>query len=117
MADRPLPPEDAGPSADAARALGALDRTVHAPGRLQILATLYVAAELDFNYLLGHTGLTRGNLSSHMARLEQEGYVAVHKEFVNRRPLTLYRLTRQGRRAFSDYRRQVIAALEALPDD
>jgi|LSQX01.1.fsa_nt_gb DNA-binding MarR family transcriptional regulator len=116
MADTPLPPEGDSTPADATRALADLDRTVHAPGRLLILATLYVAAELDFNYLLGHTGLTRGNLSSHVARLEQEGYVEVHKTFVDRRPLTLYRLTRQGRRAFSAYRRQLLDALEALPD-
>ncbi len=102
---------------DELQAIADVDRTVHAPARLLILATLYVSQEVDFNYLLAHTGLSRGNLSSHMARLDEEGYVHVAKEFVDRRPLTLYRMTRQGRRAFSAYRRQMLDALGSLPDE
>ena len=99
------------------QAIADLDRTVHSPARLMILAVLYVSEEADFSFLLGRSGLTRGNLSSHMARLEEEGYVTVRKEFVARRPLTVYRITRQGRRAFSAYRQQMMGALASLPEE
>jgi len=99
------------------QAIADLDRTVHSPARLLILAVLYVSEEVDFGFLLGRTGLTRGNLSSHMARLEEEGYVTVQKEFVALRPLTLYHITRQGRRAFSAYRRQMLSVLASLPEE
>lgn len=99
------------------QAIADLDRTVHSPARLMILAVLYVSEEADFAFLLDSSGLTRGNLSSHMARLEEEGYVTVRKEFVARRPLTVYQITRQGRRAFSAYRQQIMSALASLPDE
>jgi len=57
----------------------------------------------DFNFLLSTLGLTNGNLASHMARLEREGYVAVNKSFNGRIPHTDYRLTPAGRKALAEY--------------
>jgi DNA-binding MarR family transcriptional regulator len=58
----------------------------------------------DFNFLLGATGLTRGNLSAHMAKLVAAGYVEETKQFVNRKQLTQYRLSPAGRDAYVKYR-------------
>lgn len=94
--------------------LASLDRAVHEPARLQIMAHLYALDSADFLYLLGSTGLTRGNLSSHMRKLEGAGYVEVEKKFVDRLPLTIYHLTETGRTAFSDYRAHMLEALGGL---
>ncbi len=80
-----------------------LDRLVHEPARLALLAVLYEVEEADFLYLLRLTGLTKGNLSAHLAKLEQAGYVEVKKRFLGKRPNTLCRLTPQGRQAFESY--------------
>lgn len=88
-----------------------IDRTIHAPARLMILAVLHVVESADFTFLMHQTGLTRGNLSTHLNRLEEEGYIRVKKEFVQRVPRTLIRLTDKGRTAIQAYRenmRQVI---------
>lgn len=96
--------------------LADIDRVIHEPARLMILAVLYVVESADFVFLLNHTGLTRGNLSSHMSKLEAAGYVEVKKEFVDRIPRTLLRLTDQGRAAFQAYRQKMIQVLDDLPD-
>ena len=83
--------------------LSDLDRVIHEPARLMIVATLVVAEEADFTYLQLETGLTKGNLSSHLAKLEQAGYVQIEKTFRGKIPLTLSRLTRKGRAAFKTY--------------
>lgn len=93
-----------------------LDRTIHAPARLAILAFLSIVESADFTFLLNQTGLTRGNLSSHLSKLEEAGYVAITKEFVDRIPRTLIRLTPDGRSALERYRdhmRQVVDQLLA----
>lgn len=95
--------------------LTGVDRIIHEPARLMILADLYVVESGDFVFLMRQTGLTRGNLSSHMSRLEAAGYVTVQKEFVDRIPRTLYRLTDEGRRAFLAYRNSMRKVLEELP--
>lgn len=93
-----------------------VDRVIHEPARLMILAHLYVVESGDFVFLMRQTGLTRGNLSSHMARLEAAGYITVQKEFVERIPRTLYHLTEDGRRAFQAYRENMKKVIEGLPD-
>jgi DNA-binding MarR family transcriptional regulator len=85
----------------------ALDRLIHEPARLAIMANLFVVESGDFVFLLNRTRLTNGNLSSHMTRLEEAGYVEVRKEFVDRKPRTMYRLTPRGRRAFDRYREEI----------
>jgi DNA-binding transcriptional ArsR family regulator len=70
-----------------------IDRIIHEPARLNIMLYLYVVEKADFVYLVHKTGLTKGNLSVHLQKLEQNGYVEILKEFVNRIPHTLVRLT------------------------
>lgn len=96
------------------RPIEQLDSAIHAPARLMILAFLGAVESADFTFLLTQTGLTRGNLSTHVSRLEDAGYVEVRKEFVERVPRTLYKLTDAGRKAIDQYRdnmRQVIDQL------
>ena len=82
-----------------------LDPLIHEAARLVIVSVLNECQVADFNFLLGTTGLTRGNLSVHMARLVAAGYVEEAKEFVDRKPHTEYRLTTAGRGAFKRYRK------------
>jgi DNA-binding transcriptional ArsR family regulator len=70
-----------------------IDRLIHEPARLMIMAVLYAVESADFVFLLRQTGLTRGNLSSHMSRPEAAGYVDIEREFVDKMPRTLLRLT------------------------
>ncbi len=93
-----------------------IDRVIHEPARLLILAYLYVVESADFLFLMRQTGLTQGNLSSHMSKLEKAGYVEVVKQFVNKRPHTMLRLTEEGRSAFRDYRQSMKQVLDNLPD-
>jgi DNA-binding MarR family transcriptional regulator len=95
--------------------LAGIDRTVHEPARLMILAYLSAVESADFLFIANQTGLTRGNLSSHMTRLEQAGYVGIKKEFVDRIPRTLLRITRQGRAALRNYRKNMMQVLKELP--
>ena len=81
-----------------------IDRTVHEPARYQILSVLFVVESADFRFIQTQTGLTKGNLSSHMSKLEETGYIKVIKEFVGRKPHTMLKLTKEGRRAFISYR-------------
>jgi DNA-binding transcriptional ArsR family regulator len=98
------------------RAIGDLDRLVHEPARLMIMALLYVIESADFTFLMSQTGLTWGNLSSHLSKLEAGGYIEVEKEFVERKPHTMLHLTEAGRQAFLEYRRSIVAFLDDLPD-
>jgi DNA-binding transcriptional ArsR family regulator len=85
---------------------------VHEPARLNILAFLSVVESADFVFLLSRTGLTYGNLSSHMSKLEEAGYIEVEKEIKNKRPHTMLTLTDDGRRAFEGYRRDMLQLLD-----
>ncbi len=92
-----------------------IDRAIHEPARLLITAHLYVVESADYVFLMRNTGLTWGNLSSHLSRLESAGYVEITKEFVERKPHTMVKLTDEGRTAFDAYRRQMKALFEDLP--
>ncbi len=81
-----------------------LDRIIHEPGRLVIVALLSAVKEADFVYLLRETELTKGNLSSHLGKLEEAAYVTIEKTFRGKVPLTLARLTPTGKAAFESYR-------------
>ena len=93
------------------RAIAELDRVIHEPGRMMIVALLAAVEECDFLYLLRETELNKGNLSSHLAKLEEAGYVEIEKTYRGKVPLTLLRLTPPGRAAFDAYRRRLNAAL------
>ena len=84
--------------------LNHVDRLIHEPARMTIMAVLASCKSADFVTLLRITGLTKGNLSAHAIKLEEAGYVAVVKSFQGRTPHTLYALTPGGRRAFQAYR-------------
>lgn len=88
-----------------------IDRVVHEPARLKILAYLSVVKSADFVFLLSRTGLTYGNLSSHMSKLEDAGYIEVEKEIKDKRPHTMLSLTKQGRSAFEIYRKNMLELL------
>jgi DNA-binding transcriptional ArsR family regulator len=92
------------------RAISELDRVIHEPGRLMIVSLLWPVEECDFLYLLNATELNKGNLSSHLARLEEAGYVEIEKTYRGKVPLTLLRLTRGGRTAFDKYRKGLKSA-------
>ncbi len=87
------------------------DRLVHEPGRLAILVILNAVDEADFLFLMDQTGLTKGNLSSHTAKLELAGYVEIEKSFVGKIPRTVYRLTRAGSDALQLYREHMTGVL------
>jgi DNA-binding transcriptional ArsR family regulator len=82
-----------------------LDRLIHEPARLYIIALLSVVKEADFLYLQREAGLTKGNLSSHLSKLEEGGYVEIEKTYRGKIPLSLVRLTGNGETAFQDYRK------------
>ncbi len=84
-----------------------IDRLIHEPARLIIMANLYIVDEADFVYLTQQTGLTHGNISTHTARLQESNYITVEKMFVANRPRTVYRITEEGRTALRQYRQQV----------
>ena len=81
-----------------------IDRVVHEPARLMVLSYLDAVQSADFIFLMRLTGLTWGNLSSHLSKLEEAGYVATEKEFVNKKPHTMIHLTGEGRAALQAYR-------------
>ena len=82
-----------------------IDRMVHEPARYLILSLLYVLESGDFLFIQNQSGLTKGNLSSHISKLEDAGYVRVVKRFVGKKPHTMLKITPAGRMAFEDYRR------------
>ncbi|WP_420629959.1 winged helix-turn-helix domain-containing protein [Candidatus Leptofilum sp.] len=94
----------------------ATDRLIHEPARLIIMALLYGVENADFTFLLRETGLTRGNLSFHLSKLEDGDYVAIEKTFKGKRPHTLCSLTENGRLAFDAYRQQLQEAANSLPE-
>jgi DNA-binding MarR family transcriptional regulator len=91
-----------------------VDRILHEPARLMITTILYTAEEADFLFLLQQTGLTKGNLSAHLSKLEKEGYVEIEKTYRGKVPQTLCRLTETGQKAFEVYRRQLNKILKEM---
>jgi DNA-binding transcriptional ArsR family regulator len=91
--------------------LAEIDRIIHEPGRLMIVALLAAVEEADFQYLRQTTGLTQGNLSAHLTKLDEAGYVAIEKTFRGKYPLTLCRLTDRGKQVLDTYRKVIKAAL------
>jgi DNA-binding MarR family transcriptional regulator len=92
-----------------------IDRLIHEPARYSIMANLYVVESADFLFLERQTGLTKGNLSSHLSKLEAAGYVHITKEFLHRKPHTMLALTVEGRKAFDAYRGNMMLILKDFP--
>ena len=92
---------------DDLRGLTELDRLIHEPARLLIVTILSTVESADFLFLQRETELTKGNLSAHLSRLEEAGYVNIEKTFKGKLPLTVCKLTETGQQAFDGYRRQM----------
>jgi DNA-binding MarR family transcriptional regulator len=93
--------------------LADIDQVIHAPARLMVL---YVVESADYTFLLRMTGLTWGNLATHLAKLEEAGYVLIDKGYQGKKPHSTVSLTPQGRAAFRDYKRSMQQVLDDLPD-
>ena len=89
------------------RAVTSLDRLIHEPARLLIVTILASVASADFLFLQRETGLTRGNLSAHLSKLEEAGYIKIEKTFKGKLPLTVCKLTPLGGKALTTYRQQM----------
>ncbi len=96
--------------------LSSIDPVVHAPARLKLMTQLYVVEAADATFLVNETGLTWGNLATHLRKLEEHGYIAIDKEFHGRKPRTTISLTDRGRTAFRAYRTTIQAVLDDLPE-
>lgn len=91
-----------------------IDRLIHEPARRVIMTILFTVESADFVYLLRETGLSKGNLSSHLSKLEEADYISIEKSFRGKLPFTVCRLTPAGRAAFRryrDYLKQVVASM------
>jgi DNA-binding transcriptional ArsR family regulator len=89
-----------------------LDRLIHEPARLLIVTILSSVESADFLFLQRETGLTKGNLSAHLSKLEDAGYVKIQKTFKGKLPLTVCRLTAAGTKAVTQYRQQLQSFME-----
>lgn len=89
------------------QSLSNLDRVIHEPARLMLVAILSTVESADFLFLLKESGLTKGNLSVHLSRLEEAGYLQIEKSFRGKMPHTEYRLTAKGKSAFDEYRKSL----------
>jgi DNA-binding MarR family transcriptional regulator len=90
-----------------------LNETIHQPVRLRIMAALVAldpGSEVDFTYLRNLLDVTDGNLGAHLRKLEEAGFIAVTKTFVERKPRTYVSVTAEGRAVFAGH----VAALEAI---
>lgn len=101
--------------------MAGLDRFIHEPARLSVLTALSACKRADFVFLQRLTGLSVGNLSSHISRLEENGLVRTEKQFIDKRPNTLVEITNQGRSAVEKHWQQLEAlrknAQEWKPDE
>lgn len=97
--------------------ISSVDRLIHEPARMLIVTILYAADSADFLYLLRETGLTKGNLSAHLGKLEEAGYVQIDKSFRGKVPQTLLHLTPEGRAAFQNYREQLRQIIQNFPKE
>jgi DNA-binding transcriptional ArsR family regulator len=87
--------------------INSVDKIIHEPSRLNIMAHLYVIESADFLFIMRQTGLTFGNLSAHMSKLEEAGYIKIIKEFIGKKPHTMLKLTEKGKQAFNSYRKRM----------
>ncbi|MGB2954501.1 MAG: transcriptional regulator [Anaerolineales bacterium] len=96
--------------------LGDIDQIIHTPARLRILVLLYVVESLDYVFLKNQTGLSWGNLATHLGKLESAGYIEIKKGYQGKKPQSLIQLTPQGRRAFREYKTKLVQVLDDLPE-
>ena len=100
---------------DELNAIQNINKMIHEPARLVLMAHLFVVESANYLFLQHQTGLTWGNMSSHLRKLENAGYVAGEKEFIDKKPHTTLKLTDKGRKAFKEYRKNMKQVFEDLP--
>lgn len=93
-----------------------IDKLIHEPARLKLLAQLYVVESADFIFLMRQTGLTQGNVSGHLNKLENAEYVEINKGYAGKRPQTMISLTKKGRKAFKKYIQSMQQVFDGLID-
>lgn len=93
-----------------------IDPIIHSPARFRILSNLYLVDRADFLFLRKLTGLTKGNLSSHLTKLEEVNYVEIRKEFVEKISRTTISMSDAGREAFNLYRKNMQNMLNDIPE-
>ena len=96
--------------------LGDLNQIIHAPARLRILMMLYVVESLDYVFLKNQTGLSWGNLATHLKKLEDAGYIVVNKGYQGKKPQSQIELTPNGRDAFRSYKNTLQQIFDDLPE-
>ena len=99
----------------ASRELVNVDRVIHEPARFMIMTLLYAVPEADFLYIQRECALTQGNLSSHLRKLDDAGYVLINKMFKGKYPLTVCSLTIKGRKALEEYVQALRTACAQIP--
>lgn len=97
---------------DELRGIADLDRVIHEPARLLLVTILSTVESADFLFLQREAGLTKGNLSAHLSKLEEAGYVEIQKTFKGKLPLTVCKLTKPGLKAFNVYRQQLVKFID-----
>jgi DNA-binding MarR family transcriptional regulator len=96
--------------------LAEIDQIIHSPARLMVVTYLYVVDHADYVFLMRLTGLTWGNLSTHLNKLEEVGYISIEKTYKGKKPFTIIHLSDKGRNAFRDYKNSMKQVLNDLPD-
>jgi len=96
--------------------LADIDQIIHAPARLRILMMLYVVESLDYVFLKNQSGLSWGNLATHLGKLENAGYINVIKGYQGKIPQSQIQLTTNGRKAFRSYKNTLQQILDDLPE-
>ncbi len=91
-----------------------INKTIHEPARLFIMAVLYQSEEVDFLFLLNETKLSKGNIATHIKKLEEEGYIKVKKELLNKKTHSSYSITESGKECFKNYIENMRIILEKI---
>ncbi|KAA3644679.1 MAG: transcriptional regulator [Chloroflexi bacterium] len=102
---------------DEIKAINDFDRLIHEPARLAIMAVLFACDSADFKFIQNSTGITKGNLSAHLRKLEAGEYLKINKGFKGNYPHTTCALTRTGRKAFARYRKQYLALAKQFTEE
>ena len=85
-----------------------LDQIIHAKARLLIMSYIYVSDRADFRFLHVQTGLSWGNLSTHISKLEETGYVTIKKKIIQKKTYTTALITKEGKKAFEEYKERIM---------
>ena len=96
--------------------LAGIDQIIHVHARLMVLTNLFVVESADYIFLKNQTGLTWGNLATHLKTLENGGYITIEKGYKGKKPHTMIHLTEHGRAAFRAYKKSMQQVLDDLPD-